>query len=92
MATRFVLICLLFSMYFLSGCTRKHYRRRADTDAKTILNEKTNQTPWTAPSDYSIYPKSASRLHDESSLEDPRLPNPSPQLYRYALPDLPERD
>lgn len=92
MATRFVLLCLIFAMYFLSGCTRNHYRRRADTDAKTILNEKTNQTPWTAPSDYSIYPKSASRLYDESSLEDPSLPNPSPQLYSYALPDLPERD
>ena len=92
MATRFVLICLIFSVQFLSGCTRKHYRRRADTDAKAILSEKTSQTPWTAPNDYSIYPKSTSRLYDSSSLEDPGLPSPSPHLYSYALPELPERD
>ena len=92
MASRFAVLCLIFSVHFVCGCTRKHYRRRADTDAKAVLNEKTNQTPWTAPNDYSIYPKSTSRLYDASSLEDPGLPSPSPQLYSYELPELPRRD
>ena len=76
----------------LAGCTRRHYRQRADEDARAVLEEKTHQTPWSAPVDYSIYPQTDSRLYDSSLLEDPQLPTPSPSLYSFQLPQLPQRD
>lgn len=44
------------------------------------------------PRDFSVYPQKHSRLSDRSLVEDPCLPNPSPQLYNYELPTLTPRD
>lgn len=76
----------------LNGCTRGHYRMRADADAYARLIEKSCAKPWSIPGDYSVYPAPHSRLHDPTCVNDPRLPSPSPQLYEYELPELPKRD
>ena len=74
------------------GCSRHHYRVRADKDAYGRILEKTVAAPWMPPRDFSVYPEQQSRLFYRSSVEDPCLPNPSPQLYEYELPELPPRD
>lgn len=74
------------------GCSRHHYRIRADHDGYARVIEKSNGTPWQPPGDYGVYPPQHSRLHDPSCIEDPCLPTPSPQLYDYDLPELPTRD
>ncbi|MCA9140612.1 MAG: hypothetical protein KDB00_27760, partial [Planctomycetales bacterium] len=90
-----VLRCLTLSLFIvigLSGCSRNHYRLRADADAYGRVVEKSQGTPWAVPSQYSVYPAPHSRLYDPTCLNDPCLPAPSPQLYAYELPNLPERD
>ena len=74
------------------GCSRAHYRLRADRDAYGRIIEKSGCTPWSVPGDYSVYPKPHSRLHDPTCTSDPCLPDPAPQLYDYELPPLPRRD
>lgn len=76
----------------LAGCSRSHYRVRAEADAHAILDDKTWCTPWVLPGDYTILPHPASRFFDPTPLDDPWLPFPAPQLYAYDLPTLPERD
>ncbi|MFC1758198.1 TolC family protein [Planctomycetota bacterium] len=81
-----------FALLAITGCSRDHYRLRADDDAYSRLREKAAGTPWSPPGDYSVYPAPHSRLHDPTCVNDPRLPEPAPQLYEYELPELPERD
>jgi outer membrane protein TolC len=75
----------------LVGCSRTHYRLRADREAHSILQSKTQRRPWTLPWNYSIMPDPESRFFDPTPTDDPRLPLPAPQLYAYRLPALPER-
>lgn len=75
-----------------NGCSRHHYRVRADNDGYGRVIEKSNGTPWRPPGDYSVYPPQHSRLYDPTCIEDPSLPAASPQLYDYDLPTLPPRD
>ena len=76
----------------LAGCSRGHYRHRADTDAYLILAQKTVHTPWEPPDMYNVVPAPGSRFYDPTAVDDPLLPLPAPQLYAYDLPPLPERD
>ena len=76
----------------LIGCSRNHYRMRADDDAGHALLQKSVHTPWAPPSNFSVYPEPRSRLYDPSPVNDPVLPKPAPQLYAYQLPELTERD
>ena len=76
----------------IPGCARNHYRLRADADAYGRLVEKSTCKPWELPGNFSVYPAPHSRLYDSTCVNDPRLPSPSPQLYAYELPALPERD
>ena len=86
------LVLSVIGLCALSGCSRDHYRLRADVDGYGRLQEKAAGTPWDLPSDYSVYPAPNSRLYDPTCVNDPCLPEPAPQLYEYELPDLPERD
>lgn len=86
------LVAILIATSVLLGCSRHHYRVRADSDGYGRVLEKAWATPWLPPSNYSVYPPQHSRLHDPTNIEDPCLPIPSPQLYAYDLPDLPPRD
>ena len=87
-----LIVLTALGLLAISGCSRNHYRLRADDDAYGRLSEKAAGTPWSPPSDYSVYPAPHSRLYDETCVNDPCLPEPAPQLYEYELPDLPERD
>jgi len=79
-------------LVLLAGCSRGHYRYRADVDAYSILREKTAHSPWEPPPGFDIVPGPGSRLFDPTPLDDPLLPMPAPQLYAFELPQLPERD
>lgn len=71
-----------------AGCSRTHYRLKADADAYSILGEKSAHTPWELPWDFDLLPPHHSRLHDHNFIDDPVLPLPAPQLYAYDLPGL----
>lgn len=85
-------IVMLVTVVIVGGCSRHHYRVRADRDGYARVIEKSTATPWLPPADYSVYPPQHSRLHDPTCVDDPTLPSPSPQLYDYDLPQLPKRD
>ena len=87
-----LLVPVTCALLALVGCTRGHYRLRADADAYGRIIEKSACKPWQIPGDYSVYPAPHSRLHDPTCVNDPCLPSPAPQLYEYDLPALPERD
>lgn len=87
-----MVLILLAGCILGSGCSRGHYRLRADADAYGRILEKSQGTPWSVPNDFSVYPAPHSRLYDPTCLSDPCLPSPAPQLYDYELPALPERD
>ncbi|QDT10880.1 TolC family protein [Planctomycetes bacterium K23_9] len=84
------LLLILAACVCATGCSRDHYRIRADNDAYSRILEKSQCTPWAVPSDHSVYPAPDSRLYQPTCVNDPRLPSPSPQLYAYELPELPE--
>lgn len=94
MARQVLLVLVLVSwlMTLAGGCTRGRYRFRADRDAYTILREKTFGQPWEPPVDYDVVPSPLSRLYDPTPPNDPLLPAPSPLLYAYDVPALPDRD
>ena len=89
---RFSTALLCLSTLGAMGCTRNHYRLRADKDAYARIIEKSACKPWAVPGDYSVYPKPHSRLYDPTCVNDPCLPDPAPQLYAYELPPLPQRE
>lgn len=68
------------------GCTRARYRRNADLDSYSILDEKTIGLPWNLPNRFSIAPDPRSRFAQLGPLDDPMLPTPAPRLYDYQLP------
>lgn len=80
--------CLLVTAV---GCSRTRYRLAADRDAAAILQEKSACQPWQVPPMFSVYPDPRSRFFDPTPTDDPALPVPAPQLYAYALPELPQR-
>ena len=85
-------VWVLAALILLAGCSRTRYRQKADVDTYALLDEKVAQSVWQLPSDFDVQPRPDSRLFDPSFIDDPRLPDPSPQLYAYRLPQLPERD
>ena len=92
MFARYTSLAAVLLLLLATGCGRTHYRVHADGDAHAILREKSGHSPWMPPSDYSLYPNPMSRLYDPTPLDDPILKTPSPKLYAYDLPPLPERD
>ncbi len=81
--------CILL---LLAGCSRTHYRLRADRETDQILDQKTECTPWQLPPQFGIEADPRSRFFDPTPLDDPTLPCPTPQLYVYELPQLEPRD
>jgi len=76
----------------VAGCSRTHYRLRADREASLLLSEKTGGTPWMLPFDFTVEPDPESRFYDPTPTDDPLLPVAAPRLYDYVLPELPQRD
>ena len=71
---------LLFCV-IANGCSRRHYRTRADSDSYALLAEQAAGTPWEPPADFSVYPAPNSRLADPTSPDAPWLPPPGPVLF-----------
>lgn len=86
------ILLMLLPVLFLVGCSRTHYRLRADRDSFGILHEKGGGTPWRIPFGFAVRPDPRSRFHDPTPADDPILPPPTPKLYGYQLPELPDRD
>ncbi len=85
-------IGILCAVLLLAGCSRTHYRIRADRETYGILQEKTYGRPWVPSPGFTIFPHPGSRFFDPTPIDDPALPVPSPQLYAYKLPEIPKRD
>ncbi|MFO7901593.1 MAG: TolC family protein [Planctomycetota bacterium] len=64
------------------GCTRTHYRKRADQQSYEILTEKTNDERWTLPR-LDIAPDPRSRFFDPHNLDHPPLPPDDPAAHQY---------
>ena len=93
------MVCLLRRWFWCwlilllsAGCTRTHYRLRADRETFAILGEKAACTPWRLPADFSVRPHPRSRFFDPTPVDDPLLPCPAPRLYAYQLPEMKPRD
>jgi hypothetical protein len=80
------------ALLMITGCTRKHYLRKADRETYRVLEEKTQSTPWKLPPRFTILPQPGARFFDPTKPWDPLLPIPAPQLYAFHLDELPERD
>ena len=65
-----------------AGCTRMHYRRRADNQAYQILAEKSNDPRWTL-SRVDITPDPRSRFSDPYHPDCPPLPPDDPAAHRF---------
>lgn len=86
-----ILVCCCVVLA-VAGCTRTHYRLRADREAAALLAEKTTGMPWGLPYDFTVEPHPESRFYDPTPTVDPLLPVPAPRRYDYALPEMPQRD
>lgn len=57
----------------LSGCSRSHYRERADRDAQCLIAAKADGEIWDLP-DFTIYPDRRSRFFDPFDPDHPPMP------------------
>jgi outer membrane protein TolC len=73
---------------WIAGCSRAHYRLRADRSAYEVLDEKSHAVPEASVGSFGIMPDPSSRLFDPSPVDFPHLPPPAPQLYAYQIPPL----
>jgi hypothetical protein len=78
-------------LLLLAGCSRSHYRLRADADTYQLLRQMSGNAPWDPPMSFDAVPNPASRNSLQSWPDDPALPIPAPQLYAYELPDFSPR-
>ena len=78
----------MFGVVTLGGCSRTHYRLRADRDVAEIYAEKRCEEAYTLPPLDGIEVDPRSRFFDPSPEDCPALPFPEPQLFGYELPDL----
>ncbi|MGF1583321.1 MAG: hypothetical protein ACFCD0_28715 [Gemmataceae bacterium] len=85
-------IGVICGLLLIAGCSRTHYRVRADRETYGILQEKTIGRPWAPSPSFNIFPQPGSRFFDPTPIDDPMLPTPAPQLYAFELPEIPERD
>jgi len=83
-----VSVAALLTVLSFCGCSRRHYRERADRETYAVLDERTTETPWTLPDGFTIEPDPRSRLVVPGDPDDPQLPTPGPHLYAYELPEL----
>lgn len=79
---------VLFGAVVFGGCSRTHYRLRADRDVAEIYAEKRCEEAYTLPPLDGIEVDPRSRFFDPSPEDCPALPFPEPQLFGYELPDL----
>jgi len=83
-------IVLLVILMTAASCSRQRYRLRADRDAYSLIGQKTSCAPWQQPG-FSIQTAPDSRLSHNGCIDDPPLPDPSPSLYEFQVPETPLR-
>lgn len=66
----------------LTGCTREHYRTRADQRTYEILNQKNSDPRWQVPK-VDITPSKDSRFYDSHDLDNPPLPPDDPTAGQF---------
>ena len=69
----------------LAGCSRGHYRTRADVETYAVIREKTAGHSWDPSSEFSIEFDPHSRLHLAGDPDAPELPAAKPKLYSYEI-------
>lgn len=78
---------LLLVLAALAGCTRAHYRDRADCESYAIIAQRVGPSNWTEPG-FSIDHDPRSRLFQASDPDAPLLPEARAALYQYDVPPL----
>ncbi|MHB8901937.1 MAG: TolC family protein, partial [Thermoguttaceae bacterium] len=76
-----VRIALVLAMALLSGCSRSHYRLRADREVQCLVESGSRDPRW-ALEDYTIDTDSRSRYHDPNSLDCPPMPVDDPTSHQ----------
>ncbi|MEM0925024.1 MAG: TolC family protein [Planctomycetota bacterium] len=79
---------LLLAFVICCGCSRRHYRTRADQQVRAILEQKRCEEACTLPPLPGIEVDPRSRFYDPSPRDCPALPDPVPRLMGYELPRL----
>jgi outer membrane protein TolC len=71
-------------LFVTIGCTRAWYRRDADRETYSALEERNSDPQWHVPY-FSLNPNPASRLYDPSDPDFPPMPPDDPAAYQYML-------
>jgi hypothetical protein len=71
------LLLVLAGVSLAGGCTRRFYRRQADTEVMALLHEKDKDPRWTIGM-YSVYPDPRSRFGDQERWDRPPMPPDDP--------------
>lgn len=84
----FPLLLAITGMTLVSatGCHRSYYRRQADIDAQTLVEEKATDPRWDLP-DFHVQPDPRSRMYHPFSEDHPPMPPDDPsahQLMEYV--------
>lgn len=75
------LVLALAVSLLAGGCTRTHYRRKADKDTYKAVAETTADPRWQVPG-FSINPSPASRFYDPNNPDRPPLPPDDPESHQ----------
>lgn len=70
-------VILLLGTFALMGCSRAHYRQRADLEVFGIVKEKAQDPRWELK-DFSIEPSPQSRFYDPNPADVPPMPPDDP--------------
>ncbi|HMC65968.1 MAG TPA: TolC family protein [Gemmataceae bacterium] len=77
---RLLLVLLLAGL--LGGCTRAFYRRQADREAYSAIEERNDDPRWALPR-IAVDPPPESRLHDAFNPDRPPMPPDDPAAHEY---------
>lgn len=64
-------------MLLAGGCSRHHYRERADREASVLVAEKATDPRWPLP-DFDVYPDPRSRFYEPHDEDRPPMPEDDP--------------
>jgi hypothetical protein len=78
-----LLLWALPIVHSLSGCTRPHYRRKADRQVAALVQEKSYDPRWALPPNFNIYPDPRSRYREIYNEDRPPMPEDDPDSHQY---------
>ncbi len=71
-------LLILSQLTALSGCTRRFFRRRADSEAAAVIAQKDKYPGWWKLQNYYVYPHPLSRFADPTDPDRPPMPTDDP--------------